>query len=127
MPRIGEKPIVKYFRKGISITRLGRGFSVTEIKQSGILNPRLARDKGIPVDNLRTSTYPENVEKLSSRFNEASTSIKQSDALEKHLSRKSTTKAEGNSKRIPQKESKAPKKGGKIGKIKRSKKTQPEL
>jgi ribosomal L13e-like protein len=127
MPKIAEKPIVKYFRKGISITRLGRGFSVTEIRQSGIVNPRLARSRGIPVDNLRTSTYPENVEKLSSRSNEARTSVNQPEASEKPLSRKSTTKAESNTKKIPQKKSDAPKKGGKIGKIIRKKKTQPGI
>jgi hypothetical protein len=124
MQKIAEKPTVKYFRKGISTIRSGRGFSVTEVKQAGILNPRLARSKGILIDPFRTSSYRENVEKLSKIFNETKTSMKPSAASKgKSRSRKSATRVGNSAKGISPKESPAPKKRARISKIIRRKKT----
>ncbi len=126
MPKIAEKPIVKYFRNGIPIIRSGRGFSVTEVTQAGFLNFRVARSKGILIDTFRTSSYPENVDKLSKIFNETKTTIKRPAASkEKTRSRKSATRVEKSTKGIsPKKESSAaPKKRARISKIIRRKKT----
>jgi ribosomal protein L13E len=125
MQKIAEKPTDKYFRKGISTIRSGRGFSVTEVKQAGILNPRLARSKGILIDPFRTSSYRENVEKLSKIFNETKTSMKPSAASKgKSRSRKSATRVGNSAKGIsPKKESAALKKRARISKIIRRKKT----
>jgi Ribosomal protein L13e len=129
MPKIAEKPIVKYFRKGISTERLGRGFSVTEVRQAGILNSRLARSKGIPIDSFRNSAYPENVEKLSKIFSDAKSSVSRpAPSKGKTLSRKSTKKVENDTKKIsPKNESQSPKKRATIGKIVRRKKTEPKV
>ena len=125
MPKIAEKPIVKYFRNGIPTIRSGRGFSVTEVKQAGFLNFRVARSKGILIDTFRTSSYPENVDKLSKIFNETKTTVKRPAASkEKTRSRKSATRVEKSTNAIsPKKESSAPKKRARIGKIIRRKKT----
>jgi hypothetical protein len=125
MPKIAEKPVVKYFRKGISTIRSGRGFSVTEVKQAGILNPRVARSKGILIDTFRTSSHPENVDKLSKILNETKTTIKRPAASKgKTRSQKSTTRVGTSTKGIsPKKESAAPKKRARISKIIRRKKT----
>ncbi|KYH38048.1 MAG: 50S ribosomal protein L13 [Candidatus Bathyarchaeota archaeon B23] len=52
-------PMVKRGRK----TRVGRGFSLGELKEAGI-TPDEARRLGVPVDSRRRSTHPENVEML---------------------------------------------------------------
>jgi ribosomal protein L13E len=59
-----NKPIVKRSIRGIELVRKGRGFSKSELKESGIDSIKIARKKGIPVDELRKTTIPENVEQL---------------------------------------------------------------
>jgi ribosomal protein L13E len=58
------KPIVKRSIRGIGIVRKGRGFSKSELKESGIDNIKIARKNGIPVDELRKTRIPENIEQL---------------------------------------------------------------
>jgi large subunit ribosomal protein L13e len=52
-------PIIKRGRK----IKTGKGFSIDEIKESG-LNIGEARHLGIPVDQRRSTSYPENVNSL---------------------------------------------------------------
>ena len=59
-----NKPIVKRSIRGIEFVRKGRGFSKSELKESGIDNIKIARKNGIPVDGLRKTTIPENIEQL---------------------------------------------------------------
>ena len=59
-------PIVKRGRK----TKTGKGFSIEELKESG-LNIGEARHLGIPVDQRRSTSYPENVESLNQWIEEA--------------------------------------------------------
>ena len=59
-----KKPVVKRSIKGIELVRRGRGFSRSELKESGIDNIIIARKNGIPVDEMRKTTIPENIEQL---------------------------------------------------------------
>jgi ribosomal protein L13E len=59
-----NKPIVKRQIRGVEFIRNGRGFSKSELKEAGIDNIDIAKNKGIPVDLLRNTTIPENVEQL---------------------------------------------------------------
>ena len=59
-----NKPIVKRSIRGIELVRKGRGFSKSELKESGIDNIKIARKNGIPVDDLRKTRIPENIEQL---------------------------------------------------------------
>jgi ribosomal protein L13E len=59
-----NKPIVKRSIRGIELVRKGRGFSKSELKESGIDNIKIARINGIPVDDLRKTRIPENIEQL---------------------------------------------------------------
>jgi ribosomal protein L13E len=59
-----NKPIVKGRIRNIELIRKGRGFSKSELKESGINNIRIARKSGIPVDVLRKTKIPENIEQL---------------------------------------------------------------
>jgi ribosomal protein L13E len=59
-----NKPIVKRQIRGIEFIRNGRGFSKSELKEAGIDNIDMAKNKGIPVDLLRKTTIAENVEQL---------------------------------------------------------------
>lgn len=52
-------PIVK---RGARI-KTGKGFSIAEVKESGV-NVGEARHLGVPVDQRRSTSYPENVETL---------------------------------------------------------------
>jgi large subunit ribosomal protein L13e len=52
-------PIVK---RGAKI-RTGKGFSIEEVKEAGV-NVGEARHLGVPVDQRRSTNYPENVEAL---------------------------------------------------------------
>ena len=56
-----NKPIVKRSIRGIELVRKGRGFSKSELKESGINNIKVARNNGIPFDDLRKTTIPENI------------------------------------------------------------------
>ena len=59
-----NKPTVKRQIRGVKFIRNGRGFSKSELKEVGIINIRMAKNKGIPVDLLRKTKNPENVKQL---------------------------------------------------------------
>jgi DNA-binding NtrC family response regulator len=59
-----QGPIIKHWRGGIEIVRAGRGYSKAELDEVGLRDVRIARNHGIPVDKLRNTSYPENVEQL---------------------------------------------------------------
>jgi ribosomal protein L13E len=59
-----NKPIIRRQIRGVKFIRNGRGFSKSELKEVGIVNIRMAKNKGIPVDLLRNTTIAENVEQL---------------------------------------------------------------
>ena len=62
--RIINKPIVKRQIRGTNLIRKGRGFSKSELKEVGITNMSMAKNNGIPIDLLRKTKNPENVEQL---------------------------------------------------------------
>ena len=64
MKRQINKPIIKHPIGDIELIRKGRGFSRSELKDSGLNNIKIARKNGIPVDMLRKTTNPENIEQL---------------------------------------------------------------
>jgi ribosomal protein L13E len=64
MKRRINKPIIKHPIGDIELIRRGRGFSRSELKDSGLNNIKIARKNGIPVDMLRKTTNPENIEQL---------------------------------------------------------------
>ena len=59
-----NKPIVKRKIRAIEFTRNGRGFSKSELREAGITDISMAKNKGIPIDVLRKTTTAENVEQL---------------------------------------------------------------
>ena len=59
-----NKPIVKRKIRNIELIRQGRGFSRSELKESGLNNIKIARKNGIPVDAFRKTKIPENIEQL---------------------------------------------------------------
>lgn len=59
-----QEPIVKRWNRGIEIVRAGRGYSKAELEEVGLRDVRTARNHGIPVDALRNTKHPENVEQL---------------------------------------------------------------
>ena len=59
-----DKPIVKRQIRGVKFIRNGRGFSKSELNEVGIVDIRMAKNKGIPIDLLRKTTIAENVEQL---------------------------------------------------------------
>jgi ribosomal protein L13E len=59
-----NKPIVKRQIRGVEFIRNSRGFSKSELKEAGIIHISMAKNKGIPIDVLRNTTIPENVEQL---------------------------------------------------------------
>jgi ribosomal protein L13E len=59
-----DKPIIKRRIRGIKLSRDGRGFSKSELKEVGIANMSMAKNKGIPIDLLRKTKNPENIEQL---------------------------------------------------------------
>ena len=59
-----NKPIVKRQIRGVKFIRNGRGFSKSELKEAGIIDINIAKNKGIPIDLLRKTTIAENVEQL---------------------------------------------------------------
>jgi ribosomal protein L13E len=61
-----NKPIIKHQIKGVTLVRNGRGFSKSELKEVGIVDIRIAKNRGIPIDVLRKTTIAENVEQLRS-------------------------------------------------------------
>ena len=63
--RVPEKAIVKRKHRNLTITRRGRGYSIKELKDAGLVNNNIhiAINKGIPVDILRDTAHIENVGK----------------------------------------------------------------
>ena len=61
-----NKPNVKRQIKGVKFIRSGRGFSKPELCEAGISNTSMAKNNGIPIDMLRRTKNPENVEQLKS-------------------------------------------------------------
>jgi ribosomal protein L13E len=59
-----NKPIIKRKIRGVKFIRNGRGFSKAELNEVGIINISIAKGSGIPVDLLRKTKNPENVEQL---------------------------------------------------------------
>ena len=59
-----NKPVIKPQIRGTKLVRNGRGFSKSELKEVGIVNIRMAKNKGIPIDLLRKTTIADNVEQL---------------------------------------------------------------
>jgi ribosomal protein L13E len=59
-----QEPIIKRWNRGVEIVRAGRGYSKAELEEVGLRDVRTARNHGIPVDALRNTNYPENVEQL---------------------------------------------------------------
>ena len=59
-----QEPIVKRWNRGIQLVRAGRGYSKAELGEVGLRDVRNARNHGIPVDPLRSTKYPENVDQL---------------------------------------------------------------
>jgi ribosomal protein L13E len=59
-----NKPVVKRKIRGVKFIRNGRGFSKAELNEVGIINISIAKSSGIPVDLLRKTKNPENVEQL---------------------------------------------------------------
>jgi ribosomal protein L13E len=70
-----EKSLVFTKRKGVPRSRRGRGYSQKEIAGAsaniGLRNQNISKVKAfhIPVDNLRRSSHPENVNKLTTVLN----------------------------------------------------------
>ena len=62
--KINKPPIIKRQIRGTKLVRNGRGFSKSELKEVGIVNTRMAKNKGIPIDLLRKTTIAENVKQL---------------------------------------------------------------
>jgi ribosomal protein L13E len=59
-----DGPIIKYWKRGIEIVRGGRGYSKAELVEFGLRDLGNVRNHGIPVDPLRKTNYPANVERL---------------------------------------------------------------
>ena len=58
------KPIVKRKIRGVKFIRNGRGFSKSELKEAGVVDIRMGKNRGIPIDVLRKTAKAENVEQL---------------------------------------------------------------
>ena len=59
-----NRPIVRHQIRGVEFIRNGRGFSKSELKEAGIVDIRMAKNRGIPIDLLRKTTKAENIEQL---------------------------------------------------------------
>jgi ribosomal protein L13E len=59
-----KRGIVKTVNNGIVIIRNGRGYSKSELVQSGVTDIRVARKRKIPIDPFRKTTHKENIEQL---------------------------------------------------------------
>jgi|SoiMethySBSTD1v2_1073268.scaffolds.fasta_scaffold01714_9 ribosomal protein L13E len=58
------KPIVKREIRDIKLIRKGRGFSWSELNEAGLDNLKVVRKNRIPIDMLRKTKIPENIEQL---------------------------------------------------------------
>jgi len=57
-----DGPIIKHWKR--DIVRVGRGYSKVELYEVGLRDLRNVRNHGIPVDSLRKTNYPQNIERL---------------------------------------------------------------
>jgi ribosomal protein L13E len=64
MKDVMKHGIVKAVNNGILITRNGRGYSKSELVESGVTDIRVARKNKIPIDPFRKTTHKENIEQL---------------------------------------------------------------
>jgi Ribosomal protein L13e len=64
MKTLVQEPIIKRWNRGMQLVRAGRGYSKAELGEVGLCDVRSARNHGIPVDPLRSTKYPENVDQL---------------------------------------------------------------
>jgi len=64
MKVLANEPIVKRTFRGGETIRKGRGYSKAELKEAGLSNSRIAKNRGIRIDLFRNTCYPENVERL---------------------------------------------------------------
>ena len=58
------KPIVKREIRDIKLIRKGRGFSRSELNEAGLDNLKVVMKNRIPIDVLRKTKIPENIEQL---------------------------------------------------------------
>jgi ribosomal protein L13E len=59
-----ERAVVKIKVDGVPLSRKGRGYSKTELREVGIQNTRIARSIGISVDKYRKTMHAENTKNL---------------------------------------------------------------
>jgi ribosomal protein L13E len=59
-----DKPIVKREIRDIKLIRKGRGFSRSELNEAGLDNLKVVMKNSIPIDVLRKTKIPENIEQL---------------------------------------------------------------
>ena len=64
MKDVVKRGIVKTVNNGIIVIRNGRGYSKSELVQSGVTDIRVARKRKIPIDPFRKTTHKENIEQL---------------------------------------------------------------
>ena len=55
---------VRKMSNGILITRNARGYSKSELVQSGVTDIRVARKRKIPIDPFRKTAHNDNIEQL---------------------------------------------------------------
>jgi ribosomal protein L13E len=88
-----QEPIIKRWNRGVEIVRAGRGYSKAELEEVGLRDVRTARNHSIPVDALRNTNYPENVEQLravAKTFIDSRKIASRKPKTEKHDSKKKT-------------------------------------
>ncbi len=71
-------PIVKRTFRGVNTSRIGRGYSKAELREAGLSNIRLGKNRGIRIDVLRKTSHQENIERLKgliSSFSRANKSV----------------------------------------------------
>lgn len=64
MKEVVKRGIVKTVNNGIIVIRNGRGYSKSELVQSGVTDIRVARKRKIPIDPFRKTAHKENIEQL---------------------------------------------------------------
>jgi hypothetical protein len=77
--------------------RNGRGYSMNEIFQSGVVNLQVALARDIPIDKFRTSSYPENIENLKKFFGRLKIKAKTQSSIEKGVDQKDSITDKGTS------------------------------
>ena len=90
-----EKPIVKFRNNGVVATRNGRGYSLKELNEAGLQDLHIAMLRGIPIDKLRRTTYPENVDKLkvaANKINEPKLVVKEKLATDRDAAKPKVVK-----------------------------------